>query len=210
MNDFREYANYCDEIYHHGVKGQSWGKRRYQNPDGSLTEEGRRHYGYMEARDGDSSVTKRVKEDWAKLDDNQFKNKYRVDKKTYAKRVEKYGDPYKHVQNSGAYKMLQSKPGKALQNVGKWTAKNHKTIAKVGVGLAVAGLTAAALSNPATRQAVSSAGKQFTSKIFNGGMEFTKDIPGWNTMKYAHNYADAGKQAAAVLAKKRYLLAMAA
>lgn len=32
-------------ISHHGVKGQKWGVRHYQNPDGSLTPEGRRHYG---------------------------------------------------------------------------------------------------------------------------------------------------------------------
>lgn len=30
------------ELYHHGVKGQKWGIRRYQNPDGSLTPEGRK------------------------------------------------------------------------------------------------------------------------------------------------------------------------
>lgn len=34
-----------DELYHHGVKGQKWGIRRYQNPDGSLTEEGKQRYG---------------------------------------------------------------------------------------------------------------------------------------------------------------------
>lgn len=34
-----------NELYHHGTKGQEWGKRRYQNKDGSLTEEGRKHYG---------------------------------------------------------------------------------------------------------------------------------------------------------------------
>jgi hypothetical protein len=33
-----------DELYHHGVKGQKWGVRRYQNKDGSLTPEGRKHY----------------------------------------------------------------------------------------------------------------------------------------------------------------------
>lgn len=33
-------------LAHEGVKGQKWGIRRYQNPDGSLTAEGRRHYGY--------------------------------------------------------------------------------------------------------------------------------------------------------------------
>lgn len=31
-------------ICHHGIKGQKWGIRRYQNADGSLTEEGRRRY----------------------------------------------------------------------------------------------------------------------------------------------------------------------
>jgi len=28
------------ELYHHGIKGQKWGVRRYQNSDGSLTQEG--------------------------------------------------------------------------------------------------------------------------------------------------------------------------
>ena len=31
-------------LYHHGIKGQRWGMRRYQNPDGSLTPEGRKRY----------------------------------------------------------------------------------------------------------------------------------------------------------------------
>lgn len=31
-------------LKHYGVKGQKWGERRYQNPDGSLTEVGKARY----------------------------------------------------------------------------------------------------------------------------------------------------------------------
>lgn len=35
---------YPNELYHHGIKGQKWGVRRFQNPDGSWTEEGKKRY----------------------------------------------------------------------------------------------------------------------------------------------------------------------
>lgn len=37
-------------IAHYGIKGQEWYKRRFQNPDGSLTPLGRARYGVGEAR----------------------------------------------------------------------------------------------------------------------------------------------------------------
>ena len=40
------YYYYGETLYHHGVKGQKWGHRQWQNEDGSLTPAGREHYGY--------------------------------------------------------------------------------------------------------------------------------------------------------------------
>ena len=56
-----------DYLMHHGIKGQKWGIRRYQNPDGSLTPEGIRKYenkgikkGYLRKReDGKYELTEK-------------------------------------------------------------------------------------------------------------------------------------------------------
>lgn len=49
-------------MYHHGIKGQRWGIRRYQNKDGSLTDAGQRRY----ERD--------IRENNAKKKDNRIKD----------------------------------------------------------------------------------------------------------------------------------------
>jgi len=42
---FNEYEDYDENsLEHHGIKGQKWGIRKYQNPDGSLTLEGIKRY----------------------------------------------------------------------------------------------------------------------------------------------------------------------
>ena len=46
------------ELMHHGVKGQKWGVRRYQNKDGSLTEEGVYHYRKINAAKTKDAVDK--------------------------------------------------------------------------------------------------------------------------------------------------------
>lgn len=46
---------YNNELYHHGVKGQKWGQRRYQNPDGSYKSGAEGRY------DGDGKFSRAIK-----------------------------------------------------------------------------------------------------------------------------------------------------
>jgi len=43
-----------NELYHHGTKGQKWGRRRYQNSDGSLTPLGRIRYGSKNTKNNET------------------------------------------------------------------------------------------------------------------------------------------------------------
>lgn len=51
-----------DAISHHGIKGQKWGVRRYQNPDGTLTEEGKARY----LGDNFNNSVSRIHNAWSK------------------------------------------------------------------------------------------------------------------------------------------------
>ena len=50
-------------LIHYGVKGQKKGQRRFQNEDGSYTEEGKAHYGIVEGRGHDGSKGIRINMD---------------------------------------------------------------------------------------------------------------------------------------------------
>lgn len=56
-----------NSLEHHGIKGQHWGQRRFQNPDGSLTAAGKKRYGY-------SSFEEKKKE-WAKDPKKVYKHR---------------------------------------------------------------------------------------------------------------------------------------
>lgn len=74
-----------NNLSHAGIKGMKWGKRRYQNPDGSLTPEGklRYHEDYTRVRD---------KKDVRSMSDKELRdriNRFQMEEQ-YARLSEKY------------------------------------------------------------------------------------------------------------------------
>lgn len=82
-------------LVHHGIKGQRWGIRRFQNPDGTLTARGKKRisdkYGelviakntskaftdrYKETGDNDIGIADRQYKDVVKLLEDRFNRKY--------------------------------------------------------------------------------------------------------------------------------------
>lgn len=58
-----------NEIYHHGIIGQKWGVRRYQNSDGTLTDAGKKRYSAeMEKLKKEETILKNKKRTQAKID----------------------------------------------------------------------------------------------------------------------------------------------
>lgn len=107
--DFLDYTY----LAHHGILGMKWGIRRYQNADGTLTEEGRQRL-----------AAKQWKQDtkWAKKNESKIKKYATKATKPYLKEAERrlkqeYAGKYKSGTNSKNYINAYNKQMAAIMNV---------------------------------------------------------------------------------------------
>lgn len=76
-----------DELYHDGTKGMRWGIRRYQNKDGSLTEEGKLRY----RRLSEKNEIKKIKAETKRIKAEERRDKKRIQEEARSKKnMEKF------------------------------------------------------------------------------------------------------------------------
>lgn len=129
------------EIYHHGVKGQKWGVRRYQYADGSLTPQGKKRYYAMQ----DPNVIRKVSSlSEMKVGELVNNAKTRMTGKQYVDTYLSKGTTFSRIQTSkdfekyafyATYKNHDSKEymglfGKNLKDRARAEAKSAEKIAK--------------------------------------------------------------------------------
>lgn len=99
-----------EELAHHGILGQKWGVRRYQNKDGSLTAKGKKHYDNMSDDKLQKSLYKQVKNERANQSD--WYNKWAVNNTIgeNSKAVQdRYFEDLKKFRSSDEYKKAVKK-----------------------------------------------------------------------------------------------------
>lgn len=82
---YESLISYNNYLAHHGVKGQKWGVRRYQNADGSLTKAGKKHVAMAAGYESLAAGNRKAKEESKGLS----RAIYAKNEKTYAKKAAK-------------------------------------------------------------------------------------------------------------------------
>jgi hypothetical protein len=133
------------ELYHHGIKGQKWGKRRYQNKDGSWTPAGRQRY--SEAGDGGQvkrSMKGNVHRALAKNYDLNAKVYKKSNKALSSMNAQARNQQYKLAEKADQEAAAKRAAKQEARNTPEAKAKREKAVKAAKVGAAVAGTALAA------------------------------------------------------------------
>ena len=120
------------ELYHHGIKGQKWGVRRYQNEDGTLTAAGQKRYGTQEKADY-ASLSRKQKKAVKQFEKSQRQEAHKKSRSEYNKATDyadKHGLDYDDVvyKEERANYIKASKKSGNYEKVGKHIIEYNKKL----------------------------------------------------------------------------------
>lgn len=122
---------YSNDLCHYGVKGQKWGVRRYQNPDGTLTAAGKKRQQNQVASNRNATIAKGTK--LYRVSDKGTSDT--SDGKIYVSATKETGDFY--IRALGKGKIYKTGKAYAQEYIAKTDLKlpDRRTMEKIELGL---------------------------------------------------------------------------
>ena len=188
---------YEQYLQHHGILGQKWGVRRYQNKDGTLTSAGKRHEKILDAKSGVKSA--RSEKNAANKDYKTTLSKAKKARGSWdeaankAKTLDKKTSSYNTAKKNLKQTKLKMEEEAAAEKGS--TVKKERAKKAVKVGAAVAGTALAAYGTYKASQYIKQ--KAADKAVDRGWNAAHRALDGFGNM--ALNAATAGKTSQAQL-----------